>query len=301
MSHAHDHHHHADLRSESRQRLTWVLALALGLMVFEAVGGFMTGSLALLADAGHMLTDVAGLALAVVAMKFAERPATPEKTYGYHRVEILAALVNGVVLVGVSLLILAEAFERLREPPTVATGPMIAVAAVALLLNVVCVALLKKGAEDSLNVKGAYLEVLSDMVASAGVILAGVVMWASGWWYADPLVSAGIALFILPRTWGLLKEAVGVLLEGTPSDVNLEAVRAAIGATPGVLSVHDLHVWTLTTRMNALSAHAVLHHGALHRDVLPAVRDRLAHEFRITHVTLQLEEVEGCGDQTAHV
>ncbi len=301
MAHGHDHHHHADLRHENRQRLTWVLGLALGLMVFEAVGGFLTGSLALLADAGHMLTDVAGLGLALVAMKFAERPATPERTYGYHRVEILAALVNGIVLVGVSFFILAEAVERLREPPAVSTGPMIAIAAAALVLNVVCVLLLKKGAADSLNVKGAYLEVLSDMVASAGVILAGVVMWSSGWYYADPLVSAGIALFILPRTWALLKEAVGVLLEGTPADVNLEAVRAAIRATPGVESVHDLHVWTLTTRMNALSAHAVIHHGALHRDVLPAVRDRLAHDFRITHVTLQLEESEGCGDQGSHV
>ena len=298
MSGGHDHHH--DVRHENRRRLTWVLGLALGLMVFEAVGGWITGSLALLADAGHMLTDVAGLALAVIAMKFAERPATAERTYGYHRVEILAALTNAVVLVGVSLLILGEALERLRQPPVVSTGPMVVIASTALVLNVVSVLLLKKGSEDSLNVKGAYLEVLSDMVASLGVIIAGSIMWATGWYYADPIVSAGIGLFILPRTWGLLKEAVGVLLEGTPADVNLEAVRAVIGATPGVESVHDLHVWTLTTRMNALSAHAVLGEGAFHQDVLPAVRERLAHEFRITHVTLQLE-AEGCGDKETHV
>jgi cobalt-zinc-cadmium efflux system protein len=298
MSGGHDHHH--DVRHENRRRLTWVLGLALGLMAFEAVGGWVTGSLALLADAGHMLTDVAGLALAVIAMKFAERPATAERTYGYHRVEILAALTNAVVLVGVSLLILTEAVERLRQPPEVSTEPMVAIASTALVLNVVSVFLLKKGSEESLNVKGAYLEVLSDMVASLGVIVAGGIMWTTGWYYADPIVSAGIGLFILPRTWGLLKEAVGVLLEGTPADVNLEAVRAAIAETPGVESVHDLHVWTLTTKMNALSAHAVLCEGAPHRDVLPAVRERLAHEFRITHVTLQLE-VSGCGAKETHV
>ena len=269
-------------------------------MLFEAVGGWVTGSLALLADAGHMLTDVAGLALAVIAMKFAERPATAERTYGYHRVEILAALTNAVVLVAVSVLILAEAVARLRHPPVVASGPMVAIAGAALVLNVVSVLLLKKGSQESLNVKGAYLEVFSDMIASFGVIVAGGVMWATGWYSADPIVSAGIGLFILPRTWGLLKEAVGVLLEGTPADVNLEAVRAAIGATPGVASVHDLHVWTLTTKMNALSAHAVLADGAVHREVLRAVRERLAHEFRITHVTLQLE-AEGCGDKETHV
>jgi cobalt-zinc-cadmium efflux system protein len=298
VSGGHDHHH--DVRHENRQRLTWVLGLACALMVFEALGGWLTGSLALVADAGHMLTDVAGLALAVVAMRFAERPATPERTYGYHRVEILAALTNAMVLVGVSLLILVEALERLRHPPAVSTGPMVAIASTALVLNVVSVWLLKKGSEESLNVKAAYLEVLSDVVASFGVIVAGGIMWATGWYYADPIVSAGIGLFILPRTWGLLKEAVGVLLEGTPADINLEAVRAAIADTPGVLAVHDLHVWTLTTKMNALSAHAVLRDGAPQREVLPAVRERLAHEFRITHVTLQLEE-EGCAEEETHV
>lgn len=202
MSAAHEHHH--DVRHENRRRLTRALGLALGLMVFEAVGGWLTGSLALLADAGHMLTDVAGLALAVIAMKFAERPATPERTYGYHRVEILAALTNGVVLVGISLFILTEALERLRKPPEVAARQMVAIASAALVVNVASVFLLKKGSGESLNVRGAYLEVLSDMVASVGVILAGAIMWTTGWKYADPIVSAGIGLFILPRTWGLL-------------------------------------------------------------------------------------------------
>jgi cobalt-zinc-cadmium efflux system protein len=298
MSGGHDHHH--DVRHENRRRLTVVLGLALGLMIFEAVGGWLTGSLALLADAGHMLTDVADLALAVVAMKFAERPATPERTYGYHRVEILAALTNGVVLVGISLFILAEAFERLRHPPEVAAGTMVAIASTALVVNVASVFLLKKGSGESLNVRGAYLEVLSDMVASVGVILAGVIIWATGWRYADPIVSAGIGLFILPRTWGLLKEAVGVLLEGTPANVNLEAVRTAIAATQGVESVHDLHVWTLTTGMNALSAHAVLCAGAGHADVLEGVRRCVQSEFKIAHVTLQVEEA-GCGDAANHV
>ena len=297
MSAGHDHHH---VRHENHRRLTMVLGLALGLMIFEAVGGWLTGSLALLADAAHMLTDVAGLALAVVAMKFAERPATPERTYGYHRVEILAALTNSVVLVFISLFILAEALERLRRPPEVAAGPMVAIASAALLINVASVFLLKKGSEGSLNVRGAYLEVLSDMVASLGVILAGAIIWATGWTYADPIVSAGIGLFILPRTWGLLKEAVGVLLEGTPANVNVEGVRAAITATPGVDSVHDLHVWTLTTSVNALSAHAILRPGAVHAEVLDGVRRCLKSQFSIAHVTLQVEDL-GCGDETSHV
>ena len=177
---------------------------------------------------------------------------------------------------------------------------MMAVALLALVVNVLSVSLLRRRSEASLNVRGAYLEVLSDCLASLGVIVAGAVMWATGWYYADPLVSAGIALFILPRTWHLLREAVGVLLEGTPADVNLEAVRTTIAETPGVASVHDLHVWTLTTGLNALSAHVVLAPGASHGPVLGAVRGGLSARFQISHSTLQIEG-EGCGDATAHL
>ena len=220
-----------------------------------------------------MLTDVAGLALALFAMSFAARPATPERTYGFHRMEILAAaLINAVVLVGISLFVLYEAWERLRDPPPVASGMMIAVASVGLVINLAGVFILKGGAAGSLNMQGAYFEVLSDLLASIGVIVAGVVMWTTGWYYADPIISAAIGLFILPRTFKLMREAVGVLLEGTPADVNLTAVRARLEQVPGVEALHDLHVWTITSGMNAMSVHVVLADGATHDDVLAGPR-----------------------------
>ncbi len=246
-----------------------------------------------------MLTDVAGLAMAMLAMKFAEREPTPERTYGYHRVEILAALANAVVLIGVSVYILYEAFERLRNPPTIASGPMLAIAVVGLVVNIIGVVLLQAGSDESLNVKGAYFEILSDLLSSVGVIAAAAVMWGTGWYWADPLVSAGIGLFILPRTWTLLQEAVGVLLEGTPAHINLDAVRNAMEAVPGVIRVHDLHVWTITSGMHALSAHAAVADGASNREALEALQRCAGTQFNVAHVTVQIEG-EGCGDPDAH-
>lgn len=251
----------------------------------------MTGSLALLADAGHMLTDVAGLGLALLAIKFAERPATPERTYGYYRVEILAALTNAVVLIGISLYILYEAWERFRNPPQVESGTMLVVAAIGLGINIAGIIILRKGSKDSLNMKGAYFEVLSDMLTSVGVIVAGVIMLTTGWYYADPLISAGIGLFILPRTWLLLREALGILLEGTPSGVNPAAIREVVGSLPGVSEMHDLHVWTLTSGVNALSAHVVVVDPSMHAEVLSAVHDVITQRFPIAHVTIQIEKV----------
>jgi cobalt-zinc-cadmium efflux system protein len=285
---------------KNKRRLALVLALTITYLVAEVVGGLLTHSLALLADAGHMLTDVGGLGLALMAIRFAERPATAERTYGYYRIEILAALSNAVVLIGISLFILYEAYERFRNPPEVQSGAMLAVAAVGLLVNIVGIYLLRSGSGESLNMKGAYFEVLSDMLTSVGVMVAGVIMLTTGWYYADPLISAGIGLFILPRTWLLLREAVSVLLEGTPADVNLTALREAIGKVAGVTDVHDLHVWSLTSGVNAMSVHTVIDDHALHDEVLAAVQRKVTSNFKIAHATVQVE-CQGCMTTETHL
>lgn len=292
------HGHSAAGKNKRNLRIVFVLTATY--LVAEVIGGLLTNSLALLADAGHMLTDVAGLGLALFAINFAERPATPERTYGYYRVEILAALTNAVILIGISFYILYEAYERFRNPPEVASKTMLLVALIGLAINIVGIYILRAGSAESLNIKGAYFEVLSDMLTSVGVIIAGMIMWTTGWYYADPLISAGIGLFILPRTWKLLREAVGVLLEGTPSDINLTALREAIGNINGVEDVHDLHVWTLTSGVNAMSAHAVLEDGASHDGVLDAVQRCVTSSFKIAHATVQLER-KGCAARETHL
>lgn len=283
----------------NKRRLEVVLALTGLYLVAEVVGGLLTKSLALLADAGHMFTDVGGLALALIAIRFAERPATPDRTYGYYRAEILAALANAVVLICVSIYILYEAYQRFRDPPEVATAGMLAVAGIGLAVNLAGFFILRRGAAESLNLKGALFEVLSDLLTSVGVIVAGIIMLTTGWYYADPLVSAGIGLFILPRTWRLLREAIAILLEGTPPGVDLEAVRAAIAEVPGVECVHDLHVWALTSGMNALSAHVLINKGASYAAVLRAVHDAVQNGFPIAHATIQVEPA-GWGQDETH-
>ena len=247
-----------------------------------------------------MLTDVAGLGLALLAIRFAERPATPQRTYGFYQVAFLASLTNAVVLVGISFYILYEAYERFRDPPEVQSGTMLLVAFVGLIVNIIGIYLLRAASEESLNMKRADFEVLSDMLTSIGVIVAGVIMLTTGWYYADPLISAGIGLFILPRTWMLLRDAVGVLLEGTPSDINLAALRETISGVAGVASVHDLHVWSLTSGVNAMSAHAVLADGASHDEVLAAVQRRVTTDFKIAHATVQVER-KGCAAHEGHL
>ncbi|HSB61956.1 MAG TPA: cation diffusion facilitator family transporter [Vicinamibacteria bacterium] len=294
----HDHAHAS--RGRDQRRLVVVLALTAVVLVVQVVGGLWTGSLALLADAGHLLTDVVGLGLALFAMKVAERPPTAERTYGYHRVEILAALVNGAVLVGIAVFILYEAGERFRNPPEVASGAMLALGVLGLSVNVAGVVLLRSGSARSLNLRGAYYEVLSDLLSSLGVIAAAAVMWTTGWYYADPIVSAAIGVFILPRTWSLMREAVHVLLEGTPAHIELAAVRRAIEGVPGVDCVHDLHVWTLTSHSHVLTAHAVLVPGASDAEVLGAIRETITARFEIGHVTIQVER-QGCEGDEMHL
>ena len=283
------HSHIESGAGRNRKQLRLSLILTAAFFVLEVIAGWLTGSLALLADAGHMLTDVAGLGLALFAIHMAERPATAERTYGYYRIEILAALANAVILIGISVWVLIEAYERFRHPQAVASLPMLVVAVVGLGVNAVSIWNLRSGAGESLNLKGAYFEVLSDAISSVGVMVAAAVMWLTGWEYADPIVSAGIGLFILPRTAKLMMDAVGVLLEGTPSDVNIGELRAAIGAIQGVTDVHDLHVWSLTSGVNALSVHVVADDSDALGQLLTRVGHCASSRFKIAHVTVQVE------------
>jgi cobalt-zinc-cadmium efflux system protein len=287
----HDHRHHG----ASRRRLAFVLVLTCVFLAVEVVTGVIAGSLALIADASHMLTDAAGLVLALAAMKFAERRPSPRRTYGYHRVEILAALTNALVLAGVAGYILTEAWQRFREPEPVKSVTVLAVAAVGLVVNMVGAYLLRQGSQSSLNVRGAYNEVVSDALSSLGVMVGAAVITATGWLWVDPFVAVAIALFVVPRTWALLREAIHILLEGTPREVDLDALRAAMEAVPGVKAVHDLHVWTLTSGVHALSAHAILREGAAHGAVLVELHSKVTGGFSIHHVTVQLEE-SCCGE-----
>lgn len=293
--HGHDHSHAHHAHRSSRTRLSLVLGLSSAFLVVEVAAGFLTGSLALLADAGHMLTDVAGLVLALLAMKLAERRPSPRRTFGYHRAEILAALINAVLLLGVAGYILSEAWQRFRDPRPVPSGTVLLVAVVGLLVNLVGALLLREGSRGSLNLRGAYNEVVADALSSVGVIVGAVVIAFTGFYLVDTLVAVAIALFVLPRSWSLLRETLHVLLEGTPREVDLSALRHAMEGVPGVKTVHDLHVWTLTSGVHALSAHAILQEGAPHGQVLGELRTRVTAGFPISHVTVQLED-RCCGE-----
>lgn len=282
--------------AKNRRSLWVVFGLTFAYFFAEVAGGLVTNSLALLADAAHMLTDVGGLGLALFAARVSTRPPTPQRTYGLYRVEILAALANAVVLFVMAFFILFEAYRRFREPPEVASLPMLAVAAVGLLVNLVGIWVLHRSSGESLNMKGAYLEVVSDLLGSVGVIVAAGVMWATGWYYADPIFSVVIGLFILPRTWGLMKQAVYVLLEATPAHINLSEVEAVLVRVEGVASVHDLHVWTITSGIDALSVHLVLAAPGGTAADADAVTVRasavLKETFGIAHTTIQVESVD---------
>jgi len=266
-------------------------------MLAEAFGGWFSNSLALLADAGHMLTDVAALTLTLAAIWFASRPATSKKTFGYYRLEILAAFVNGIALVLISMWIIYEALERWNAPPPVKGLELTVIAGGGLVINVICAWLLHGGHEHDLNLRGAWLHVIGDALGSVAAIVAGVLILSFGWLWADAAVSVLISLIIIFGAWNLIKESVNVLLEGTPAHINLTAVEDAIRGTENVKDVHDLHVWTITSGMEALSVHIVHEETISQKSLLQRIRAKLHDEFGIDHLTIQMETLE---NEAAH-
>jgi cobalt-zinc-cadmium efflux system protein len=304
MAHAHGHghsHRPAGDRAATRYkgRLVAALALLSVVTVVEVVAGFATRSLALLSDAGHMLTDVGGLGMALAAIHVADRT-SPRRghTFGLYRLEILAALANAVLLFGVATYVLVEAVRRWNNPADVLAGPMLVVAIVGLVANVVAFGLLRDGSKASLNVRGAYLEVMSDLLGSLGVILAAVVLQVTGWEWVDPAVGVAIGLFILPRAWGLGAQAVRILVQAAPVGTDLAAIEAQLQAIDGVVDVHDLHVWTLTSEMDVASVHLMVRDGTDAHGVLDRARVVLRDGHGIGHATLQVEPDthEGCDE-----
>jgi cobalt-zinc-cadmium efflux system protein len=290
VAHTHGHHHEAG-RGGSRRALSITLALTASFTVAEVVGGLLTGSLALLADAGHMLSDNLSLALALFAAWLAGRPETPERSFGYKRAEILAALANGVTLVAISIWIFVEAFSRLREPPEILGTPMLIIAALGLLVNAAGAIVLSRSGGESLNVQGALRHVLADALGSVGVIVAALVIVLTGWSYADPLVSVAIAALILASSWSLLRDSTNVLLEATPRSMSAEEIGRRMAGAEGVAEVHDLHIWEITSGFPALSAHVLVGQSEdchARRRELEAL---LSDEYGISHTTLQVDHL----------
>jgi len=287
----HHHHHPAPGAGPAQARaLAWALALTAGFLVVEVVAGWLTGSLALWSDAGHMATDTVALAVAWAALRLARRPPDARRTYGYARIEALSALFNGGLLFLVAGGVLWEAVQRFRSPPAVATTGMIVVAVLGMAVNLVAMRLLHAGNRDNLNLRGAYLEVVSDLLGSLAVLAGALVIRWTGWRLLDPVLAVLIGLWVLPRTVVLLREAINVLLEGTPSGLDLPAVQAALAEAPEVAEVHDLHAWSLASHARALTAHVVVREPAQADDALrERLASALAERFDIHHVTLQLE------------
>lgn len=282
-------HAHAIPSTQNERTLWWALGLTSTFLIAEVVAGILLNSLALLADAAHMFTDAAALAVALAAVRIAQRPADAKRTYGYHRFEILAAAFNALLLFGVAIYILYEAYQRFRAPAEIQPVGMMIVAVIGLVVNLISMKLLSSGKDGSLNMKGAYLEVWSDMLGSIGVLIAAVVIRYTAWTWVDALVAVGIGLWVLPRTWLLLKESMNILLEGVPDGVDINAVGQAINAVPGVKSVHDLHMWALTSGKNSLTAHIVHEDTAKPGELIDKIKDVLAGQFKVFHTNLQLE------------
>jgi len=293
MEHQHHHHHAtADEVAGNRRRLAVALGLTATYMVAEVVGGIAANSLALLADAGHMFSDAAALGLSLVAVVLAQRPATSQRTYGFHRAEILAALTNGSALLVLSVLIAREAWERLSAPPEVQGGLMLAVAFGGLVINLANLRILSGGRESNLNVRGAWLHVMADTLGSVGAISAGAAIYFFGWRWADPVASFIIASLVLYSAWGLVRETLDVLMEGVPRGISIEEVTEALKGLPGVRDAHDLHVWSLTSGRNIATIHLVIDEDADHQGIIDAANRTLADRFAIQHATIQVEHDE---------
>ena len=297
MGAGHDHggHAHNHAAGANSKMLAIALGLTTAFLIAELIGAYLFNSLALLSDAAHMFTDSAALAIALAAIKIGQRPADDVRTYGYRRFEILAAAFNALLLFAVAGYVLWEGIARFFEPAEVESTGMLVVASLGLIVNIIAMRLLSAGKDQSLNVKGAYLEVWADMLGSVGVIAGALIIMFTGWQWVDPLVAIGIGLWVLPRTWSLLKDTTQILLEGVPRGLRLKDVRSAIADTPGVAGVHDLHVWSMTSDDVSASAHAELAEGADAETVRLAVAAVLLERFEIEHVTIQMEE-ERCDD-----
>ncbi len=293
-------HEHADVKNTPISRLWIAFGLTGIFMIAEVIGSFVTGSLALLSDAMHMATDTFALLLALIAIYLGRRPADVLRTYGYARFEILAAAFNALLLLGVAFYILYEAWERLSEPADVQSLGMLAVAIVGLVMNFISMRILTVHKDDSLNVKGAYLEVWADMLGSVGVIAAAIIIYLTGWEWVDSAIAVGIGFMVFPRTWVLLKECINILLEGVPAGVDVKKLEAAILAVPGVASVHDLHVWSLTKAEHSLTAHLVLAQEADGETVRRAVELVLQNDYDLHHTTLQTEKVTCAPKELIH-
>jgi cobalt-zinc-cadmium efflux system protein len=293
--HGHSHGHHGHSHAPNNKAgLLIALIITAGIMILEFVGGLVTNSLALLSDSGHMLSDSAALALSLLAMWFAVRPNSTKRTYGFHRFEILAALLNGATLFVIAAFIIAEAIKRFGEPPTVASGSMMIIAGIGLLANIASAwFLMRKGdVKDNLNVRSAYLHVLGDALGSVGAIIAGVLMSLFSWYIADPIISVIVAVLILKSAWGIIKSTVHILMEGTPVNVDARQVEETLLRIGGVKEVHDLHIWTITSGLDALSCHLVVEDSVDCQKVLQEAIQQIAADFQIEHTTIQIEKSE---------
>lgn len=302
--HTHTHNHGAAAAragARHKPRLIAALAVLLVFTVVEVIGAFATGSLALLSDAGHMSTDVLGLGMALAAIHLADRgDQRSYRTFGLYRLEILAALANAVLLFGLAIYVLFEAVRRFADPSEVTSTPMLVVAVLGLIANLVGFVILREGSRESLNVEGAYLEVVADTLGSVGVIAAALAIKATGWEWIDPVVGVAVGMFILPRTWRLAGRAIRVLVQAAPPGTDLEGIGTDLAAIEGVVDVHDLHVWTLTSEMDVASAHLMVGQDADHHGVLDQARVLLRERYAISHATLQVEpdDHRGCDELT---
>ncbi|MCM3717560.1 cation diffusion facilitator family transporter [Fictibacillus phosphorivorans] len=291
MGHSHDHghgHHHG---SNNKQALKWSFFLITGFMIVEVIGGIWTNSLALLSDAGHMLSDAAALGLSFLALTMGQKKATHSKTFGYKRFEILAAFLNGITLMLISLYILWEAYHRIVDPPEVVSSGMLIISFIGLLVNLAAAYILMKGdKDDNLNVRSAFLHVLGDMLGSVGAIVAALLIMFFGWSIADPVASIIVALLIIISGWRVTKDSFHILMEGTPINVNAAKVKETILSVPNVVEVNDLHVWSITSDFPALSCHVVKEHSADYQEVLKQVKKVLHDEFHIHHTTIEIDE-----------
>lgn len=287
MGAGHDHGDSSQIRHE--RPLWWALGLTALFLAAELIGAWVTNSLALLSDAAHMGTDTLALVIALVSVRLSRRAADARRTFGYVRVEALGAMFNGLMLFGVAAYILWEGWQRFRQPPEVASTGMLVIAAVGLVVNLISMRLLKAGSSESLNMKGAYLEVWSDMLGSIAVIVGAIIIKATGWWRVDPILAVLIGLWVLPRTWLLLKDALNVLMMGVPKGLDLTKIRVELENIPGVVEIHDLHVWALASSQPALAAHLVIAEDAGEVATRKHATERLLQTFSIRHVTLQTE------------